>query len=130
MKNAASDYHLFWYTTLLTQFFNIKLHCKKLIICVSKYWPPLPLLSLIFPAATGSRVKGTGHLLKRSKNRSNFGLLHKTGGAGFSGRVPSNEIGDSQREQRLENTAGKVRLPVSMFWQLLQHVTEHGHFAK
>ena len=66
----------------------------------------LPLLFPIFLAAIGSRVERTGHLLKRSTNRSNFGLLHKIGSAGALGRVPSIEIGDSQREQRLENTAG------------------------
>ncbi|GBP45053.1 Spermine synthase [Eumeta japonica] len=52
-----------------------------------------------------SRVGKTGHLLKRSTNRSNFLLLHKTGSAGQPGRVPLIETSDSPREQRLENTA-------------------------
>ena len=41
---------------------------------------------------------------------------------------------DSQREQRLENTAGGVGLPISMFpsmsWPLSQHGVEHCHAAK
>ena len=48
-------------------------------------------------------------------NRSNFLLLHKTGSAGQPGRVPLIETSDSQREQRLENTAGGVGLPISTF---------------
>ena len=46
-----------------------------------------PLLSLIFRVAYESREK-TGLLLRLSTNRSNFLLLHKTGSAGQSGRVP------------------------------------------
>jgi len=72
-----------------------------------------PLLSPIFLAAYESRVEKTGHLLKRSTNRSNFLLLHMTGSAGQPGRVPLIETSDSQREQRLENTAGGVGLPIS-----------------
>ncbi|GBP82761.1 Protein toll [Eumeta japonica] len=49
-------------------------------------------------------VEKTGHLLKRSMNRSNFLLLHKTGSAGQPGLVPLIETSDSPREQRLENT--------------------------
>jgi len=71
-----------------------------------------PLLSPVFRVAYESRVEKTGHLLRISTNRSNFLLLHKTGSAG---RVPLIEISDSQREQRLENTAGGVGLPISTF---------------
>jgi len=62
-----------------------------------------------------SRVEKTGHLLKLSMNRSNYLLLHKIGSAGQTGRVPLIETSDSQREQRLENTAGGVGLPISTF---------------
>ncbi|KYN19376.1 hypothetical protein ALC57_08292 [Trachymyrmex cornetzi] len=74
-----------------------------------------PLLSLIFQAAYEFRVEKTGHLLRRSTNRSNFLLLHKTGSAGQLGHVPLIETSDSQRVQRLENTAGGVGLPISTF---------------
>jgi len=74
-----------------------------------------PLLSPIFWVAYESRVEKTGHPLRLSTNRSNFLLLHKTGSAGQSGRVPLIETSDSQREQRLENTAGGVGLPISTF---------------
>ena len=64
-----------------------------------------PLLSSIFRVAYESHVEKTGHLFDSlSTNRSNF-LLHKTGSAGQPGRVPLIETSDSQREQRLENTA-------------------------
>jgi len=52
-----------------------------------------PLLSPIFRVAYESRVEKTGQ----------------------PGRVPLIETSDSQREQRLENTAGGVGLPISMF---------------
>ena len=74
-----------------------------------------PLLSPIFRVACESRVEKTDHLLKLSTNRSNFLLLHKTGCAGQLGRVPLIKTNDSQREQRLENTAGGVGLPISTF---------------
>ena len=74
-----------------------------------------PLLSLTFQVAYESRVEKTGHLLRQSTNRSNFLLLHKTGSAGQPGSVPLIETSDSQREQRLENTAGRVGLPISTF---------------
>ena len=49
-------------------------------------------------------------------------------------RVPLIETSDNQREQRLENTAGEVGLPISTFpsisWSLLQHGVEHCHAAK
>jgi len=67
-----------------------------------------PLLSPIFRIAYESRGEKTGHLLRLSTNRSNFLLLHKTGSAGQPGRVPLIEISDSQKEQRLENTAGRI----------------------
>ncbi|KYM85251.1 hypothetical protein ALC53_04772 [Atta colombica] len=60
-------------------------------------------------------VRKTDHLLRLSTNRSNFLLLHKTGSAGQPGRVLLIETSDSQREQRLENTAGGVGLPISTF---------------
>ena len=62
-----------------------------------------------------SRVEKTDHLLRLSMNRSNFLFLHKTGSADQPGRVPLIEISDSQREQRLENTADGVGLPISTF---------------
>ena len=74
-----------------------------------------PLLFPIFRVAYESRVEKTGHLLRLSTNRSNFLLLNKTGSAGQPGRMPLIETSDSQREQRLENTAGGVGLPISTF---------------
>jgi len=62
-----------------------------------------------------NRIEKTGHLLRLTTNRSNVLLLHKTGSAGQSGRVLLIETNDSQREQRLENTAGGVGLPISTF---------------
>ena len=93
-----------------------------------------PLLSPIFRATYESRVEKTGHLLRRSTNRSNFLLLHKIGSAGQPGRVILIETSDSQREQRLENTADRVGLPISTFpsmsWPLSQPGVEHCHAAK
>ena len=74
-----------------------------------------PLLSPIFRVAYESRVEKIDHLLRLSTNRSNFLFLHKTGSAGQPGRVPLIEISDSQKEQRLENTAGGVGLPILTF---------------
>ena len=74
-----------------------------------------PLLSPIFRVAYKSRVEKTDHLLRLFTNRFNFLLLHKTGCAGQPGRVPLIETSDSQRKQRLENTAGGVGLPTSTF---------------
>ena len=74
-----------------------------------------PLLFSIFRVAYESRVEKTGHLLRLFTNRSNFLLLHKTGCAGQPGRVPLIETSDSQREQRLENTAGGIGFPISTF---------------
>jgi len=73
-----------------------------------------PLLCPIFRVAYESRVEKTD-LLRLSSNRSNFLLLHKTGSVGQPGHVPLVETSDSQREQRLENTAGGVGLPISTF---------------
>jgi len=86
-----------------------------LYIYDSKYCPSL--------ATTFSHLSGNvriprekiGHLLRLSTNRSNFLLLHKTGSAGQPSRVPLIETSDSQREQRLENTAGGVGFPISIF---------------
>ena len=64
-----------------------------------------------FRVAYESRIEKTGHLLRLSTNRSNFLLLHKTGSAGQPGHVPLIETSDSQKEQRLENTADGVGLP-------------------
>ena len=104
-----------------------------LYIYDSKYYPS-PLLCPIFRVAYESHVEKTGHLLKLSTNRSNFLLLHKIGSAGQLGRVPLIETSDSQREQRLENTAGGIGLPISTFpsmsWPLSQHGIEHCHAAK
>ena len=79
-----------------------------------------PLLSPIFREAYESRVEKTGHLLRLSTNRSNFLLLHKTGSADQPGRVPLIETSDSQREQRLENTAG-YDFPFQRFQVCLDH---------
>jgi len=73
------------------------------------------LLSPIFRVAYESRVEKTDHLFRLSTNRFNFLLLHKTGSTGQPGRVPLIETSDSQKEQRLENTAGEVGLPISTF---------------
>ncbi|GFX87966.1 uncharacterized protein TNCV_4374311 [Trichonephila clavipes] len=83
-----------------------------MIQSIVHHWP---LLSPIFRAAYESRVEKTGHLLKRSMNRSNFLLLHKTGTAGQPGRVPLIETSDNLREQGLKDTAGGVGLPISTF---------------
>jgi len=85
-----------------------------LYIYDSKYCPS-PLLSPIFRVVYESRVAKTNHLLRLSTNRFNFLLLHKTGNAGQPGRVSLIETSDSQREQRLENTTGGVRLLISTF---------------
>ena len=77
-----------------------------------------PLLSptTFFQVAYESSAEKTGHLLRLSTNRSNFLLLHKAdGSAGQPGHVPLIETSDSQRKQRLENTAGGVGLPISTF---------------
>ena len=74
-----------------------------------------PLLSAIFRVAYEFRVEKTGHLLRLSTKRSNFLLLHKIGSAGQPGCVPLIETNDSQREQRLENTAGGIELLISTF---------------
>jgi len=74
-----------------------------------------PLLSPIFRAAYESRVEKTGHLLRPSTNRSNFLLLHKTRSTGQPGRVPLIETSNSQREQRLENMADGLGLPITTF---------------
>ena len=124
-------------TTLLPPFFSeIRGFIVKnwLYIYDSKYCPSL--------ASTFSHLSGSVRILRRKKwsslrlstNRSNFLLLHKTGSAGQPGRVPLIETNDSQREQRLENTAGGVGLPISTFpsmsWPLSQHGVEHCHAAK
>jgi len=86
-----------------------------LYIYDSKYCPSLATtFSHLLGSVPIPREK-TGHLLRLSTNRSNFLLLHKTGSAGQSGRVPLIKTSDSQREQRLENTAGGVGLPISTF---------------
>ena len=79
-----------------------------------------------FRVAYESRVEKTGHLLRLSMNRYNFLLLHKTGSAGQPGRVPLIETSDSQREQRLENTAGGVGLPFQRFQVCLDHFRNMG----
>jgi len=88
-----------------------------LYIYDSKYCPSLTTTFslLIFRVAYESRVEKTGHLLRLSTNRSNFLLLHKTGSDGQPARVPLIETSDSQREQRLENTADGVGLSISTF---------------
>ena len=68
-----------------------------------------PLLSPIFRVAYESRVEKIGHLLRLPTNRFNFLLLHKKC---WSARLLI-ETSDSQREQRLENTADGVGLPIS-----------------
>ena len=73
------------------------------------------LLSPIFQVTYESRAEKTGHLLRLSTNRSNSLLLHKTGSAGQPGRVLLIETSDSQREQRLENAADGVGLPIPTF---------------
>ena len=109
-------------------FRNSRLYCKKLIIHLWSTVHRWPLLSPIFRVAYESRVEKTGHLLRISANRSNFLLLHKIGSAGQPGRVPLIETSDSQKEQRLENTAGGVELLISTFpsmsW-LSQHGVDH-----
>ena len=86
-----------------------------LYIYDSKYCPSLATIFSHLSVAYECRIEKTGHLLRLSTNRSNFLFLHKTGSAGQPGRVPLIETSDSQREQCLENTAGEVGLPISMF---------------
>ena len=64
-----------------------------------------PLLSPIFRVAYESCVEKIGHLLRLSTNRSNFFFIRPEV---LVSRVPLIETSDSQREQRLENTAGGV----------------------
>ena len=104
-----------------------------LYIYDSKYCPSL--------ATTFSHLSGSVWIPRRKNWSSfeaihefNFLLLHKTGSAGQSGRVPLIETSDSQREQRLENTASVVGIPILTFpsisWPLSQHGVEHCHNAK
>ena len=86
-----------------------------LYIYDSKYCPSL---AITFSHLSGSvRIprEKTDHLLRLSTNQSNFLFLHKTGSAGQPGRMPLIETSDSQREQRLENTADGVGLLISTF---------------
>jgi len=48
-------------------------------------------------------------------HESNFLLLHKIGSAGQPGHVLLIQTSDSQRKQRLENTAGGIGLPILTF---------------
>jgi len=100
-----------------------------LYIYDSKYCPLLATTFSHFSSSNESRVEKTGHLLRLSTNRSNFLLLDKTGSAGQPGCVPLIETSDSQRKQCLENTAGRVELPISTFpsmsWPLSQYGVEH-----
>jgi len=74
-------------------------------------------------ATTFSHLSGSVQIPCR-KNWSSFEAIHEsiqfftsseTGSTGQPGRVPLIETSDSQREQRLENTAGGVGLPISTF---------------
>ena len=123
-------------TTLLPPFFfrNSKLYCKKLVIHL--WFKVLSITGHYFLPSFGS-VR-----IPRRKNwssfeaihESNFLLLHKTGSAGQHRPCAMIETSDSQREQRLENTAGEAGLPISTFpsmsWPLSQHEVEHCHAAK
>ena len=105
-------------TTLLPPFFSeIRGFIVKhwLYIYDSKYCPSLTITFSHLRVAYESGVEKIGHLLRLSTNRSNFLLLHKTGSAGQPGPVSLIETSDNQREQRLENTAGGVGLPISTF---------------
>jgi len=124
-------------TTLLPQFLvDIRGFIVKhwLYIYDSKYCPSLATtFSHLSGSIRESRVEKTAHLLRRSTYRSNFWLLHKNVNANQPGRVPLIEINDSQMEQCLENTAGEVGLPISMFpsmfWPTLRHgVMLQNHF--
>ena len=102
-------------TTLLPPFFSeIRGFILKnwIYIYDSKYCPSLATTFFHLSGVRIPRRGKTGHLLRLSTNRSNFLLLHKTGNAGQPGRMPLIEISDSQREQRLENMAGGVGLPI------------------
>jgi len=105
-----------------------------LYIYNSKYCPSLVTTFSHLSGSVRIPRRKNCHLLKLSTNRSNFLLLHKTGSADQPGRMPLIEISDSQKEQRLENTADGVGLPISMFssmsWPLSQHGVEHCHAAK
>jgi len=85
-----------------------------LYIYDSKYCPSL--------AITFSHLSGSVRIPHRKNwssfeviHESNFLLLHKIGSVSQPGRAPLIETSDDQREQRLENTAGGVGLPISTF---------------
>ena len=120
-------------TILLQPFFsqNLRLYYWKVITYL---WSKVLSVAshYFFPSfwqLSDTSPKKTMHLLKRSTNRSIFWPLHKSGNADESGRVPSIETNGSQKEQRLESTAGGVRPPISAFpsmsWPVLRHVAEH-----
>ena len=106
--------------SLATTFFHLSgsvriPHQKNwLYIYDSKYCPSLATTFFHLSGSVRIPRRKAGHLLRLSTNRSNFLLLHKTGSASQSGRVPLIETSDSQRKQRL-NTAGGVGLPISTF---------------
>ena len=119
-------------TTLLPPFFSkIRGFIVKnwLYIYDSKYCPSL--VTTFSHLAYESRVEKTDHLLRLSTNPIFYFFIRS---AGQPGRVPLIETSDSQREQRLENTAGGVGLSISTFpsmsWPLSQHGVEHCHAAK
>ena len=69
----------------------------------------------IFLAIVGYHFEKVMRLLRRSRNRSIFWLLHKSGNADEPDRTPSIKTNGSRKEQRLEGTAGGVRSPISAF---------------
>lgn len=75
----------------------------------------LTLLYPILQAVYEFYVGKNGHVSKRSKNGSNSWLFYKTGKDGQPGHVPWIEIGNSLREQPLDNMEGGVAFPISTF---------------
>jgi len=103
-------------TTLLSPFFSkIRGFIVKnwLYIYDSKYCSSLVTTFSYLSSSVRIPRRKNWSSLRLSTNRSNFLLLHKTGSAGQPGRVSLIET--SQREQRLENTAGGVGLPISKY---------------
>ena len=93
-----------------------------------------PLLFSIFLAIVGYYLYKKIHLLRRSKKRSIFLLLHKSENADEPGRVQSIETNSSRKKQHLENMAGGLRTPISSFpsrfTPISQHWTDRWHASK
>jgi hypothetical protein len=75
----------------------------------------LPLLFPIFQVTVEYPVEKTLRPWRQSMNRSNFGNPHKMFIFPLINHEPLIETGGNPKGQYLENTAGGLRLPISMF---------------